>query len=169
MRTLFAVLAAALTAGLLSACSHFGNIASITPGTPESDVISRAGTPAERHALKDGSTALEYPTEPTGFENWRVTLGADGTVKSVEQLIDEPYFARLKPGMSRAEVLQTLGRHSEESAYKGLNESVVSWRYREFGNRLLFFNAHFDASTGQLKYTSRTPDPTQSGVEGNGM
>ena len=31
-------------------------------------------------------------------------------------------------------------------------------RYREAGNRLMFFNAHFDGS-GRLKYDSRSEDP----------
>jgi hypothetical protein len=61
--------------------------------------------------------------------------------------------------MNRAEVLLTLGRPSEERSYHNLQETVVSWRYMDFGGRIMLFNAHFDSS-GFLKYTSRTPEPT---------
>ena len=139
-----------------------GRFASLIPGTSrEQDVIAKFGHPADEHHLPDGSRELDFPREPEGMENWRVTIGPDGTVRSVEQLIDESNFARILPGLTREQVLQMLGRPSEEQSYKNLDENVVSWRYMEFGNRMMFFNAHFDRS-GRLKYTSRTPDQGQS-------
>jgi hypothetical protein len=87
-----------------------------------------------------------------------VTLGADGTVRAVEQLVNEPYFARLRPGMTRAEVEQILGRPSQIEDHPMLNEEVVSWNYIGFISNLMQFNAHFDRS-GHLVNTSRTPDP----------
>ena len=147
-----------LLAAALAACAYFPYFQGITLGLSESEVVGKLGTPAERRALPAGGFALEYPQEPLGFENWRVLLGPDGRVTAVEQLIDETHFARILPGLSRAEVLRTLGRHSEEKGYRNLDETVLSWRYREFGSRLMFFNAHFDGS-GRLKYASRTEDP----------
>jgi hypothetical protein len=133
----------------------------LVPGTSrEQDVIARLGRPAGEHRLPDGSRVLDFPREPEGMENWRVTIGPDGTVRSVEQLVAEPTFARILPGLTIDQVLQMLGRPSEEQTYPNLAEHVVSWRYLEFGNRVMFFNAHFD-SAGRLKYTSRTPDPAQ--------
>jgi len=79
-----------------------------------------------------------------------------------EQVVDESAFANVVLGLTRDEVLQMLGPPTEEQSFANLGEDVVSWRYVEFGNRLMFFNAHFDRS-GRLKYTSRTPDPRQSG------
>ena len=139
----------------------------LVPGSSrEPDVIAKFGTPAATRELADGSKVLEYPREPEGRENWRVTLAPDGTVRSVEQLVDEPTFARIVPGMTRDQVLEALGRPTEEKSYSVLKEDAVSWRYVEFGNRVMFFNAHFDPS-GRLKYTSRTPDPAAN-VEGRG-
>ncbi len=133
----------------------------LTPGASrEHDVLVKFGRPAEERRLSDGSRVLEFPREPEGAENWRVTLGADGTVRTVEQLVDEPTFTKVLPGLALEEVLNMLGRPSEHQAFANLEEAVVSWRYLEFGNRVMFFNAHFDRS-GRLKYTSRTPDPRQ--------
>jgi hypothetical protein len=147
---------AALVSVALSACAGFGTL---VPGTSrEADVIAMFGAPAERRQIADGGEVLDFPREPEGMQNWRVILALDGTVRSVEQLVDEPTFAQIRPDMTREQVLLALGRPSEEKAYAGLQEAVVSWRYMEFGRRVMFFNAHFDPS-GHLKYTSRTPDP----------
>ncbi len=141
----------ALALVLLAGC------ASVIPGSSrESDVIARFGQPAEQRQLADGSRILDYPRAPLGFENWRITLGPDGTVRNVEQLLDEMHFAKLQPGMSIDEVGRILGRSAETARYANLAEQVVSWRYMEFSRRM-FFNAHFDA-LHRLKYSSRTEE-----------
>jgi hypothetical protein len=148
----------------LSACAYFPYFEGITPGTAENDVIARVGKPTARITLPGGGAGLEYPRQPLGWENYRVVLDGSNRVVRVEQLMDEPHFMRLKPGMTKAEVTGVLGRHSEEAAYRRLDESVLSWRYRELGNRLMFFNAHFDAS-GRFKYDSRSMDPAELGLD----
>jgi hypothetical protein len=136
---------------LLSACT------TLVPGTSkEADVLAHFGQPVEQRTLPDGGRILEYPRSPLGFENWRVTLGADGTVRNVEQLLDEPHFARVKPGMTVDQVKLELGRPGEFAKYANLSEEVLSWRYMEFSRRM-FFNAHFDMS-GRLKYASRSEE-----------
>lgn len=137
----------------------FGCATPLTPGTSrEPDVIARFGTSAEEFRLPDGTRVLDYSRQPLGLENWRVILNPDGTVRSVEQLLDETHFARLKPGMSVADVTRELGRPYGTTHYSNLGEDVVSWLYRDPFSRW-FFNAHFDA-TGRLKTTSRSIDPT---------
>ncbi|MFM9970739.1 MAG: hypothetical protein ACKVQK_20295 [Burkholderiales bacterium] len=131
----------------------------IVPGaSSESDVIAYFGKPIDSRELAGGNREFDYPRGPLGRENWRVTLSAEGRVVQVEQLLSEPGFARLTKGMSQAEVNRSLGRHFVTTNYANLNEQVWSWRYVDFGNRLMFFNAHFDVSSGLLKYTSRTPE-----------
>lgn len=140
-----------LLSGLLAGCVN------LVPGTSkEADAIAHFGQPAEQRNLPDGGRILEFPRSPLGFENWRVTLGADGTVRSVEQLLDEPHFARIKPGMTVNQVKLELGRPGEFTQYANLSEEVLSWRYMEFSRRM-FFNAHFDG-TGSLKYASRSEE-----------
>ena len=136
-----------------------GGCAELIPGkSREADVVASFGVPAETRQLADGGRVLEYPREPLGNQNWRVTLNADGTVRSVEQLVDEAHFARLRAGMSVDEVQRELGRPSEKSGFPNLGEEVSSWAYLELDRRW-YFNAHFDAGTGKLKRTSHTPDP----------
>jgi hypothetical protein len=138
---------------LLSGC------AGLVPGTSrEADVTAYFGQAAEQRKLPDGGRVLDFPRAPLGYENWRVTLGRDGTVRSVEQLLDETHLARIKPGMTMDEVKRELSRHGEYAAFPALSEEVYSWRYLEPGNRRMFFNAHFNAS-GRVKYVSRTDEP----------
>ena len=136
---------------ILSGC------ASLTPGSSrETDVIAHFGKPAEERRLPNNIRQLDFPRAPMGYENWRVTLSADGTVQTVEQLLDEAHFRKLQPGMSMDEVKGALGRPAELNAFPRLAEQVLSWRFMEPG-RGMFFNAHFDAS-GRLKYTSRSEE-----------
>jgi outer membrane protein assembly factor BamE (lipoprotein component of BamABCDE complex) len=79
---------------------------------------------------------------------------------------------KIRPGMTMEQVRQELGNPYDSQRYPNLGESVLSWFYLEHGPRHMFFNAHFDASTNLLKYTSRTPDPawiesTQGGEGGD--
>lgn len=135
-----------------------GCAAALVPGTSrEPDVIARFGNPAEQWQLPDGSRVLEYPRQPLGYENWRVVLAPDGTVRAVQQLLDEVHFARLRPGMTMDEVKREIGPYAEMMHFRNLAETTWSWRYMEPGSRRVFFNAHFD-SAGRLKYTSRTDE-----------
>ena len=168
MNKLLALAAVPLMTACAGGAPQYVDLLSV--GTTESQIVTKFGAPAERRQLPGGGYSVDYPQEPLGYQNWRINFSPDGRMVSREQLIDEAYFARLKPGMTRTEVMQTLGRHAEESAYPNLNESVLSWRYIEFGNRLMFFNAHFDGMDGRekFKYSSRTPDPVQQSVDSGG-
>ncbi len=142
---------------LLAGCASF--FTELVPGrSSEAEVVAKFGPPDAVSTLQNGFRMLDYPREPEGMENWRVVVAPDGKVVSVEQLVDEYYFARVVPGLTEEEVRELLGRPTEEKNYSRLEERVVSWRYREFGNRIMFFNAHFDPS-GRVKYASRSPDP----------
>jgi hypothetical protein len=76
--------------------------------------------------------------------------------------VNESQIAGLPEGIERPQLLQRLGPPAEESAYKNLNETVLSWRLLEPGNQHWLFNAHLDSS-GRVRQYSRSPDPAASG------
>jgi len=80
----------------------------------------------------------------------------------------EAWTAKLRPGLTMDEVRRELGEPYDRQRYPNLGESVLSWFYVEHGPRHMFFNAHFDSSTGRLKHTSRTIDPAWSATQGDG-
>ena len=129
----------------------------LQPGVSgEADVVAYFGKPEETRKLADGGTEYDYPRGPLGRETWRVHLNNAGKVAQVEQLLEPNHFNQIQRGMTREQVHRVLGRQAITSRYKNLNEEVWSWRYIEMNDMYFFFNAHFDAATGQLKYASRT-------------
>ena len=147
-------LSISLAALLLGACAM-----PVVPGTStETDVLAFFGKPIDTRQIEGGSRQFDYPRGPLGRETWRITLSADGKVQWVEQLLDEAHFARIKSGMSKIDVQRELGRHFITTNFANLGEQVWSWRYTDFGSRYMFFNAHFHAQSGLLKYASRTPE-----------
>ena len=153
MRMMASLLTSLLAVLVLAAC------ATQPPPRSEGELISRHGRPTEEWTLPDGNRALMYADTPLGYGSTRFIVDREYQVIAAEPVINEDHFVRLKAGMSEEDVRHELGRPGETSAYANLNERVWSWRYIEFGNRRMFFNAHFDAGSGRLKYTSRTPEP----------
>jgi hypothetical protein len=129
------------------------------PPAREGEVIARYGQPTEEWDNPDGTRVLMYSDTPMGYGSRRYVIDKDHNVISGGPVISEEGFARLQQGMSQEQVRRELGRPGETAAYSRLNEHVWSWRYVEFGDRRMFFNAHFDNATGRLKHTSRTPEP----------
>lgn len=146
------VLAAMSLCSLLAACASPPGV-----GSRDAEVRAYFGTPAAERTLADGSRVLDYSRAPLGHENWRVTLGPNGIVRSVRNLLVEENFAHVRPGMSKAEVQEQLGRHAETMTFPNLAEEVLSWRFWGGQGQPMFFNGHFDPS-GRLKYASRTEE-----------
>jgi hypothetical protein len=131
----------------------------LTSGTSrEADVYQRLGQPDVRFENADGSRILMYPGGPLGSQSYRVRIAPDGYVESIEELLNEEHFARIRPGMTADQVRRELGRHGDAMKFANLHENVWSWRYLEFGQRRMFFNVHFDETSGRVKYTSRTEE-----------
>ena len=82
-----------------------------------------------------------------------VTMGSDHAVKEVRQVLREEYFSKIRPGMSREEVRQLLGRPGEVMVFRARDEEVWSWRYLE--QNPMFFNVLFDRGTGTVRVTQR--------------
>jgi hypothetical protein len=79
--------------------------------------------------------------------------------------LDDRQVLSLQPGITGEELQQRLGPPAMRSGYKRLDETVLSWRLIEPGNRRMFFNAHLDAS-GRVKYYSSSPDWAARGAPG---
>jgi len=143
----------------LAGCAGFG---SVTPGTPEQQVRAKLGAPNDVWKNSYGSEVWEYREGPVGFNTYMVRLGSDHAVRQVDQVLQDAFFSKLTPGMSRDQVHRLLGKPKEVRHYGGLHEEVWSWRYREASHFYWFFNAHFDEASGKLLRVSRIEDPYYS-------
>ncbi|MFO1273164.1 MAG: hypothetical protein U1F50_16055 [Rubrivivax sp.] len=115
----------------LTACANFGHPPAAA-GQTEAEVLQRMGSPSARYAMPGGATRLEYATGPWGRETWMVDLDAGGHVTAAHQVLDESSlraFQAQAPGMSRDELLRTLGTPGERKSGGWQGGEVWSWRY----------------------------------------
>jgi outer membrane protein assembly factor BamE (lipoprotein component of BamABCDE complex) len=82
-----------------------------------------------------------------------IDVAPDQTVRQVQQVLSEPYFSRVRAGMSREEVRKLLGRPKEVWYFPMRDEEVWTWRYLD--NQYKFFNVMFDRTEGTVKTTLR--------------
>ena len=59
--------------------------------------------PGHDHQQADGSRVFEYPRQPEGWTNYRITIGADGKMSSLRQLLNADNFCarQARPGPQR--------------------------------------------------------------------
>jgi hypothetical protein len=103
-----------------------------SPGQTEADALRRFGSPTGRYAMPGGVSRLEFATGPYGRETWMVDIDGAGRVIVARQVLNEAHFAEFQaraPGMSRDELLRTLGRPGERRHGGRQGGEVWSWRY----------------------------------------
>jgi hypothetical protein len=123
-----ALLAAGLA--LLTACAGPG-ITPLAVGAGEAEVRQAWGEPTGRYTVP-GGTRLEYATGPYGRTTWMVDLDASGRVTARRQVLDWSNLQAVQgrvPGMTRDELLRTLGRPGERRSGGRQGGEVWSWRF----------------------------------------
>jgi hypothetical protein len=143
--------------GLLAACAGPG-LTPLQGGLGEAELVQRWGPPTGRHAL-DAGTRLEYALGPAGRETWMVDLDAQGRTVAWRQVLDWRNLERVQgslPGMSRDEVLRTLGRASH--VRPGGRQGGQVWSWRHDSPFCLWFQATI-GNDGRVRDASFAPDP----------
>ena len=151
----FGTLAAAL---LLVGCDP-QRISELEEGVAtEADVRARFGEPEKIWDGTGGSRILEYNRQPAGQQNYMITVGADGRMTALRQVLAPANFARVQPGMMMEDVRRTLGKPARTSTYALKNENAWDWRYLEPPNTAMVFTVWFSPDYRVLR-TSSAPDP----------
>lgn len=103
----------------------------------------------------DGSIQLAYPRGPEGIHTFMVTIGTDGRLRSIKNVLDETDLARIRPGMTQAQVLRILGppNYSRTAYFKARNELVWDWRACTYNVNIQRLYVLFDATTGTVRST----------------
>ena len=154
-----AALCNGVAAALLAGCATAYAPTSIQPGDARATVIARMGEPVATYATDGGGQRLEYSHMPSGLLTWMVDLDATGRVLRWQQVLDEPHFNAVGPGLTEAEVRQLIGPPSEHGHYWRPVEADT-WRYRfQTVQRCIVFELSFDVKTHRtLEYGSYPPD-----------
>jgi len=125
-----------LAALLLVACDRSSKLEEGV--STEVEVRKEFGEPVTVTVMPDGSRIMEYPRQPEGWTNYLITIGTDGKMSGLRQLLNADNFARVTPGLSQNEVRTLLGRPAKMVPYALKNEEVWDWRFRPQTESKLF-------------------------------
>ena len=148
--------AAVVIAGALAAGCAALAPPSLSLGTSVADARRSLGAPTGQYALADGGTRLEYGRAPYGQQTWMFDFNAQGGFTLATQVLTEARFNRILKGMTRDELLMTLGHPSEQSVI-GLQRQTV-WSYRFAGHFCQWFQVGINGA-GRVADTGYYPDP----------
>ena len=145
----------AITCALAAGCASLAP-PSLSLGTSVADAQRSLGAPTGQYPLADGGTRLEYGRAPYGQQTWMFDFDARGGFTQATQVLTEARFNRIPKGMTRDELLMTLGHPSEQSVI-GLQRQTV-WSYRFAGHFCQWFQVGINAA-GRVADTGYYPDP----------
>jgi outer membrane protein assembly factor BamE (lipoprotein component of BamABCDE complex) len=149
--------AALLAMALLAGCDA-ERIAKLEEGVAtEADVRKQFGEPVTIVTAADGTRTFEYPRQPEGWTNYFITIGPDGKMSSLRQVLRDGNFAKVQPGMDKMELRNLLGRPAKTITYQNKQEEVWDWRYMD-GQTSKFFSVTMDMG-GKVVSTARLDDP----------
>ena len=149
---------------LLAGCAGFGGPPPAL-GERADTVQAKLGRPSAVYQA-GSDTLLEYATGPFGQYTWMARFGADGGLKSYEQVLTDEKFATLKVGIAtREDVLRTVGRPVEQSYLSLRDLTVWSYRYKQSGVWDSMMHVHFD-QTGIVRDMMAGPDPDREEKRG---
>ncbi len=154
--------ALALSAALLAGCVNMSSPTKLAAGSSADAIRAQLGEPTGRYAMADGSQRLEYARGPFGRETWMLDVDAQGRLLKATQVLGEATFGTIKAGMTRDEVLRTIGRPGNVG-YVGWQKQTV-WNYRYASPFCQWFQVGL-SQAGIVEDTGYGPDPLCDDVD----
>ncbi|MDB5752421.1 MAG: lipoprotein [Ramlibacter sp.] len=126
----------------------------------EASVRQQFGQPHATYSEPDGSTTFEYSRQPEGQLAYMITIGPDGKMSALRQVLTRSEFAKVVPGMDTAQVRRVLGRPASTARYDlKPDEERWDWRWLD-GQAAKVFSVTFDRD-GKVVSTATTEDPRE--------
>ena len=141
-------------------------------GEPEKiwDAADMASTPLPRATLDvvaaPGARTFEYNRQPAGKVNYMITIGPDGKMSSLRQVLSPQNFKLVLPGMSVEQVRKLLGKPMKITPFALKRQTEYDWRYAGSPTVPYIFTTVFDAdlrvvSTGSAEEALVNPSGGQ--------
>ena len=127
----------------------------------EADVRARFGEPEKIWDAPDGGRTFEYNRQPAGHRNYMITIGTDGKMSALRQVLTPQNFAKVQPGMMMEEVRKMLGKPARITPFELKGEVAYDWRYLESPHTHMVVTVFFDRDYRVLR-TGSVVDPEQS-------
>lgn len=154
-----------LAAAAMSAGCDYSRIDKLEEGvSSEADVRKQFGEPAAVYDEPGGARTFEYPRQPEGRVNYMITIGADGKMSALRQVLKPSEFDRVKPGLDKSQVRRILGRPALTRRFDRQNIESWEWRWDESPVRKIF-SVNFDAD-GRVTSTAVSEEPERSSSGG---
>ena len=83
----------------------------------EADVRTKFGQPENIWDAPEGGRVFEYNRQPQGQKNYMITIGRDGKMSALRQVLTPENFARVKPGMMMEDLRKLLGKPAKVTPY----------------------------------------------------
>ena len=150
----------------LSACD-LQNIRELEEGfSTEADVRARFGEPENIWDAPGGGRTLEYNRQPAGHQNYMITIGVDGKMSALRQVLTPTNFAKVVPGMMMEDVRRMLGKPMRISRFALKRQTHYDWRFYDGPNDsdARIFTVVFDNDLRVLS-TGTAADPEQQRSE----
>ena len=129
----------------------------------ETDVSKRFGEPLAVWDGAGGARVLEYSRQPEGHKNYMITIGPDGKMTALRQVLAPHIFAKIEPGMPMETVRRMLGKPMKMTPYELKNVWHYDWRYMDGpnGSDAKIFTVVFNSDLKVLS-TGSVADPALS-------
>lgn len=124
----------------------------------EADVRAKFGEPVAIYTEEGGGRTFEYPRQPEGQVNYMITIGTDGKMSALRQVLKEASFVKVVPGMDKSQLRRLLGRPAKTQFYELKQEEVWDWHFRQENNDSKLFSVTLDKN-GIVLSTATTLDP----------
>ncbi len=147
MRAVFRMATALILAFAVAGCDP-QKIRELEEGlSSEADVRARFGEPEKIWEAPDDGRILEYNRQPEGAKNYMITIGADGKMSALRQVLTPQNFARVVPGMMMEDVRRMLGKPMRITNFALKNQTHYDWRFQDGPNQSdsKVFSAVFDS------------------------
>lgn len=152
---LAAAAVAALAMLALSGCDQ-QNIKELEEGlSTEADVRARFGEPERIWPEAGGARTFEYNRQPAGSRNYMITIGPDGRMSALRQVLAPHNFEKIRPGMDEEQVRRMLGKPAKVTTYQLKQETDWDWNYIDPPTRNMEFTVTFGPDGRVLRSAGR--------------
>ena len=125
----------------------------------EADVRAKFGEPEKVWDGENGVRIFEYNRQPQGHRNYMISMGTDGKMTALRQVLTPQNFAKVQSGMMMEDVRKMLGKPMRVVPYELKKETYYKWRYLEAPNTSMVFSAVMDSNLKVIRTeTGRDPD-----------
>ncbi len=123
-------------------------------------MLAKFGEPEAVWEGEAGARIFEYNRQPAGHRNYMITIGPDGTMQRIRQVLTDETFAKVAQGMPMEDVRRMLGKPAKVTPFELKGEIHYDWRYLSGPNTSdsKLFTVVFDRQMMVVR-TERNVDP----------